>query len=69
MRTTALSTHSSARAVAARPHPLRARHHIIAPSLRIPDRFMKSLRQGLMASGCEVTPDPDAAFIVGRHPC
>ena len=40
-----------------------------APSLRIPDRFMKSLRQGLVASGCEVTPDPDSAFIVGRHPC
>lgn len=40
-----------------------------APSLRIPDRFMKSLRQGLAASGCEVTSDPDSAFIVGRHPC
>ena len=40
-----------------------------APSLRIPDRFMKSLRQGLVASGCEVTPDPDSAFIVGRYPC
>jgi len=37
MRTTALSAHSPARAVGARPHPLRARHHIIAPSLRIPD--------------------------------
>jgi 4-hydroxy-tetrahydrodipicolinate synthase len=40
-----------------------------APSLRIPDRFMKSLRQGLGASGCEVTSDPDSAFMVGRHPC
>ncbi|MFO1274066.1 MAG: dihydrodipicolinate synthase family protein [Rubrivivax sp.] len=40
-----------------------------APMLRIPDRFMKSLRQGLAASGCEVTSDPDAAFMVGRHPC
>jgi 4-hydroxy-tetrahydrodipicolinate synthase len=40
-----------------------------APSLRIPDRWMKSLRQGLMASGCEVTSDPDSAFMVGRHPC
>jgi 4-hydroxy-tetrahydrodipicolinate synthase len=40
-----------------------------APSLRIPDRFMKTLRQSLAASGCEVTPDPDAAFLIGRHPC
>lgn len=40
-----------------------------APSLRIPDRFMKSLRQALTASGCEVTPEPDSAFIVGRFPC
>jgi 4-hydroxy-tetrahydrodipicolinate synthase len=40
-----------------------------APSLRIPDRFMKSLRQSLGASGCEVTSDPDSAFMVGRHPC
>lgn len=40
-----------------------------APSLRIPDRWMKSLRQGLVASGCEVTSDPDSAFMVGRHPC
>jgi 4-hydroxy-tetrahydrodipicolinate synthase len=40
-----------------------------APSLRIPDRFMKTLRQSLVASGCEVTPDPDAAFLIGRHPC
>lgn len=40
-----------------------------APTLRIPDRFMKSLRQGLVASGCEVTSDPDSAFMIGRHPC
>jgi 4-hydroxy-tetrahydrodipicolinate synthase len=40
-----------------------------APSLRIPDRFMKSLRQALVASGCEVTSDPDSAFLAGRHPC
>ncbi|MCI4673595.1 ROK family protein [Candidatus Mycolicibacterium alkanivorans] len=37
MRTTALSSHSPARTTAGRPHPLRTRHHIIAPSLRIPD--------------------------------
>ena len=43
MRTTALSAHSPARAVAARPHPLRARHHIIAPSLRIPDAAAASV--------------------------
>jgi len=40
-----------------------------APALRIPDRFMKSLRQGLLASGCEVTSAPDSAFVTGRHPC
>ena len=32
-----------ARAVTARPHPLRARHHIIAPSLRIPDAAAASV--------------------------
>ena len=38
MRTTTLSSHAPARTVAAaRPHPLRTRHHIIAPSLRIPE--------------------------------
>ncbi|WP_167106720.1 ROK family protein [Mycobacterium sp. DL592] len=38
MRTTTLSSHTPARTVAAaRPHPLRTRHHIIAPSLRIPE--------------------------------
>jgi len=42
MRTTALSAHSPARTVAARPHPLRA-HHIIAPSLRIPDAAAASV--------------------------
>ncbi len=43
MRTTALSAHSPARTVAPRPHPLRARHHIIAPSLRIPDAAAASV--------------------------
>lgn len=38
-------------------------------AMRAPDRFMKSLRQGLVASGLPVTSDPDSAFIVGRHPC
>ncbi|NML47106.1 dihydrodipicolinate synthase family protein [Ramlibacter sp. G-1-2-2] len=40
-----------------------------APAMRVPDRFMKSLRQGLVASGLPVTSDPDSAFMVGRHPC
>lgn len=40
-----------------------------APSQRIPDRFMKSLRQGLQAAKCEVTTDTDDQFIIGRFPC
>jgi dihydrodipicolinate synthase/N-acetylneuraminate lyase len=40
-----------------------------APAMRIPDRFMKMLRQGLVASGLPVTSDPDSGFMVGRHPC
>lgn len=40
-----------------------------APNARIPDRWMKTLRQGLAASKCEVTSDPDSAFLVGRFPC
>jgi 4-hydroxy-tetrahydrodipicolinate synthase len=40
-----------------------------APAMRIPDRFMKTLRQGLVASALPVTTDPDSAFMVGRFPC
>ncbi|MGK5078754.1 dihydrodipicolinate synthase family protein [Janthinobacterium sp. HLX7-2] len=40
-----------------------------APAMRVPDRFMKSLRQGLIASGLPVTQDPDSAYIIGRNPC
>lgn len=40
-----------------------------APSQRIPDRWMKTLRQGLQASQCEVTSDPDSQFVTGRFPC
>ena len=40
-----------------------------APAMRIPDRWMKTLRQGLIASGLPVTSDPDSAFITGRFPC
>jgi 4-hydroxy-tetrahydrodipicolinate synthase len=39
-----------------------------APAMRIPDRFMKSLRAGLQASGLPVTSDPDHEFMVGRNP-
>lgn len=38
-------------------------------AMRAPDRFMKQLRQSLLASGLPVTQDPDSAFMVGRHPC
>ena len=38
------------------------------PALRIPDRFMKSLRAGLEASGLPVTADPDSEFMIGRNP-
>ena len=40
-----------------------------APAMRVPDRFMKSFRQGLIASGLPVTNDPDSAYMVGRHSC
>ncbi|RJF95783.1 dihydrodipicolinate synthase family protein [Noviherbaspirillum saxi] len=40
-----------------------------APSQRIPDRWMKTLRQGLVASKLEVTSDADSEFLVGRFPC
>lgn len=40
-----------------------------APAMRVPDRLMKTLRQGLVASGLPVTSDPDAAFMAGRFPC
>jgi dihydrodipicolinate synthase/N-acetylneuraminate lyase len=40
-----------------------------APAMRVPDRIMKMLRQGLVASGLPVTKDEDSGFMVGRHPC
>lgn len=40
-----------------------------APAMRVPDRFMKQLRQGLVASGLPVTTDPDVDFQTGRFPC
>lgn len=38
------------------------------PTNRLVDSQMKALRQGLIASGLEVTPDPDKEFFVGRNP-
>src|SRR3954468_5117012 len=38
------------------------------PAMRIPDRFMKSLRAGLEAAGLPVTSDPDSEFWTGRNP-
>lgn len=40
-----------------------------APATRVPDRWMKTLRQGLVASGLPVTSDPDSMFMTGRFPC
>lgn len=38
------------------------------PTPRLHARDMAALRRGLEASGLWVTPDPDEAFFVGRHP-
>lgn len=40
-----------------------------APGARIPDRWMKTLRQGLAASGLPVTDALDSQFLLGRFPC
>jgi 4-hydroxy-tetrahydrodipicolinate synthase len=42
-----------------------------APTPRMPDRFMGSLRAGLKASGCPVTDLPDSEFMKGllARPC
>lgn len=40
-----------------------------APTPRIPDRLMKVLRQGLLASRLPCTDDVDSQFMVGRFPC
>lgn len=39
-----------------------------APATRIPDQFMGRLRKSLRDAGLPVTTDPDAAFLIGRHP-
>lgn len=39
-----------------------------APAARCPDRFMKTLRKSLQDSRLPVTYDPDAQFMLGRHP-
>ncbi len=38
------------------------------PTMRLVDRQMKTLRQGLVASGLEVPAEPDREFFVGRNP-
>lgn len=38
------------------------------PTMRLTDRQMKPLRQGLIASGLEVPVEDDKAFFTGRHP-
>jgi 4-hydroxy-tetrahydrodipicolinate synthase len=38
------------------------------PAMRAPDRIMKSLRAGLVASELPVTDSPDSEFMVGRNP-
>jgi 4-hydroxy-tetrahydrodipicolinate synthase len=38
------------------------------PTMRIADRQMKGLRQGLVASGFELEERPDAEFFIGRNP-
>jgi hypothetical protein len=35
--------------------------------MRLNDGQMNALRQGLEKSGIKPTPDPNAAFFVGRH--
>ena len=39
-----------------------------APTMRLTDRQMKGLRQGLLASGLEIADLPDGEFFLGRHP-
>lgn len=39
-----------------------------APTMRLNDRQMKSLRGGLIAAGLSCTGDDDASFFVGRNP-
>lgn len=38
------------------------------PTCRVPDRFMKQLRQALNTAGLPVTSDPDSQYLIGRHP-
>jgi 4-hydroxy-tetrahydrodipicolinate synthase len=40
-----------------------------APAMRVPDRWMKTLRQGLQAADLPVTRDEDKEFMMGRFPC
>ena len=38
------------------------------PTMKVTDRNMRILREGLKKSGLKVTDDPDSAYFVGRHP-
>lgn len=38
------------------------------PTMKVPDRVMKQLRESMRASRLEVTDLPDKEFFVGRHP-
>lgn len=38
------------------------------PAMRLVDRQMRALRQGLVAAGLETTPDRDKDFYMGRNP-
>jgi 4-hydroxy-tetrahydrodipicolinate synthase len=38
------------------------------PTMKIPERDMNILRQGLVNSGLEPTKDPNSAFFIGRNP-
>lgn len=38
------------------------------PTMKVVDRNMRILREGLRKSGLAVTEDPDSAYFVGRHP-
>jgi 4-hydroxy-tetrahydrodipicolinate synthase len=37
------------------------------PTMKITDRNMRILREGLKKSGLKVTDDADSAYFVGRH--
>jgi len=38
------------------------------PTMKVTDRNMRILREGLRKSGLQVTDEPDSAYFIGRHP-